>query len=322
VKRLESLLLGQIKDRGDQIKGTKVLVACSGGGDSMALLHLLVALRASLDLELKVAHVDHRLRPESAEDRKFVEEEAFRLDLSFYFEELSLANDYKGGLEMQAREARWSCLNEIAKNQGVRWIATGHTLDDHTETVLMRLARGSGMRALTPLPACQSPRWSPLIQMTRPTLRSYLSENRIPWREDPTNVLPITPRNRWRTILESIRDECPTFDEHLWDTHRQSESTLALAEQFVLALRPKAWDMDLSTKSILFKLREWNETEVAMIMNLAFKEWGDLRESRHLQNLSRWVCQGLHHQSEASNGGYILHLLPESQGMRLYKSEA
>lgn len=51
-----------------------------------------------------------------------------------------------------------------------------------------------------------------------------------------------------------------------------------------------------------------------------FQGMGDLRESRHLQNLSRWVCQGLHHQSEASNGGYILHLLPESQGMRLYKA--
>ncbi|MFM8987387.1 MAG: tRNA lysidine(34) synthetase TilS [Holophagaceae bacterium] len=319
VNRLESLLLGQIKDRGDQVKGTKILVACSGGGDSMALLHLLVALRASLNLILEVAHIDHRIRPDSGEDRGFVEEEASRLNLSLHARELSCLDGYPGGVEMQAREARWSCLKEIADQQGARWIATGHTLDDHTETVLMRMARGSGLRALTPLSACQSPRWSPLVQLTRSTLRSYLLENKTPWREDPTNALPFTSRNRWRMILKSIREECPSFDEHVWDTHRQSESTLALAEAFVASLRPQSWDLDLSTKSILFKPREWNETELAMIMNLAFREWGYLRESRHLQNLSLWVCRGLRSQLEASNGGYILSLLPDSEGMRLYK---
>ncbi len=321
MKRIESLLLGQIRDRGDQVTGTKVLIACSGGGDSIALLHLLVALRSSLDLDLKVAHVDHRLRPESSSDQEFVSNEASRLSLPFFSSALLLDKDSPGGLEMQAREARWSWLNKIAADEGSQWIATGHTLDDHTETVLMRLSRGSGIRVLTPLPACQSPRWSPLIQLSRLILRSYLSENKIPWREDTTNTLPFTARNRWRKILHSIREEAPSFDEHLWDTHRQSINTLALAEKFILALRPEAWDLVHATKSIIFKTREWNETEVAMVLNLGFKEWDYLRESRHLQHLSRWICEGLLKKIETSNGGYILDLLPESEGMRLYRGE-
>lgn len=322
MNRLESTLLGQIKNRGDQVEGQRILVACSGGGDSMALLHLLLALRSSLNLELTVAHVDHRLRTESEEDRKFVQEESTRLNINFKYEEVAINQSHPGGVEMKAREARWSCLRAIASEQNCNWIATGHTLDDHTETVLMRLARGSGMRALTPLPACQSPRWSPLIQLKRSILRTYLSDNQIPWREDPTNELPFTPRNRWRKILGAIRDESPVFDEHLWIIHQQSQSTLSLAEAWILAQKPKCWDLDFSTKSVLFKGRIWDEIQISMILNLAFKELGYLRESRHLENLSRWLCHALDNQSEGHNGGYILRLSTNSEGMRLYKYEA
>ncbi|HET8715177.1 MAG TPA: tRNA lysidine(34) synthetase TilS, partial [Holophagaceae bacterium] len=191
MNRFEADVLAQIRRRGDGVEGVKVLLALSGGGDSTALLAVLWSLRKSLGLELSLAHADHGLRAESAEDAAFVRDLARGLDLDL----AEACLDVKGhaeraglGLETAARDLRWAWLKAEAEACGAAVVATGHTQDDHTETVLLRLQRGGGAGALTPLPPRQGPRWSPLVECRRESLRRYLDGKGLPWREDPTNA--------------------------------------------------------------------------------------------------------------------------------------
>ena len=216
MNRFEATLLDQIRRREDDVQGCRVLVACSGGGDSTALLLALHALRKNLDLELMVAHADHRMRPGSEADAAFVGSLCRSLDLDLAEARLDVeahARRLSLGLETAARELRWAWLKEEALSSGAALVATGHTLDDHTETVFLRLARGGGSGSVTPLPARQDPRWSPLIQSRRMDLRDYLRAKRIPWQEDPTNDDPFTPRNRWRKLRSDWMGTAPDHAE-------------------------------------------------------------------------------------------------------------
>src|ERR1051325_10359385 len=129
-------------------RGDGVLAAVSGGPDSVALLHALCNLKNYFALRLEVAHVEHGIRgAESRADARFVAALADRLGIPFHIKELRLgsikAARCAGNLEAAAREARYRFLTGTARARGLNKIATGHTLDDQAETVLMRLFRGS-----------------------------------------------------------------------------------------------------------------------------------------------------------------------------------
>ena len=130
---------------------TEVLVAVSGGADSVALLHLLHKFAGRRAMGVQVAHLDHALRRGSRTDRRFVEQLARRLALPCIADrrEVSALRRRDESPEEAARRVRWEFLNEAAIRAGCRCIATGHTLDDQAETILMRLVRGAGATALT-----------------------------------------------------------------------------------------------------------------------------------------------------------------------------
>jgi len=130
----------------------KLLVAVSGGQDSVCLLHILVRLREELDIRLHVAHLNHQLRGAEAEaDARYVSELAHQLGIPATIEQ----RDVKGyqaqkrlSLEEAAREVRYSFLAQVAGSIGTERVAVGHTMDDHIETILMHLIRGTGTRGL------------------------------------------------------------------------------------------------------------------------------------------------------------------------------
>ena len=303
MNRFEADLLAELHRRGDSVQGCRVLVACSGGGDSTALLALLGALRKSLDLDLVVAHVDHGLRTESPEDAEFVRSlcRAWDLDLVETTVGVKAHAETRGiGLEMAARELRWAFLTEEARSCGAAVVVTGHTLDDHTETVFLRLRRGSGIRCLTPLPARQELRWSPLVGLRRAALRAYLEGRSLPWREDPTNAEPFTPRNRLRPLLEGLRAEMPDLDRHLLETHRQLEATDRLAERWMRASRGEAWT--LTPEGLRLAPGPWPLEELAWLLG---RTWPDLGSTAIL-DLAGWL-QGALSRSGGNRGGWVLH---------------
>jgi tRNA(Ile)-lysidine synthase len=149
---IEQRVLDFIREKKLVEGGDKLLVAVSGGADSVCLLHMLAALRQQLDIELHIAHLNHQLRgAESDADAVYVARLAKRLGIPATVESRDVKayqKQHKLSLEEAAREVRYSFLGEAAERAGAKAIATGHTADDNTETILMHLIRGSGTRGM------------------------------------------------------------------------------------------------------------------------------------------------------------------------------
>lgn len=189
----------------------RLVLAVSGGADSMAMLEL----SSELGLELEVAHVDHCLRPDSAEDAAFVEAEARRRGLPFHLERVKvrkLAHRWKTSLEAAGRKARYRFLRRLARRLGAL-AATAHTADDQAETVLMRLAEGGSPTGIWPRLGGWLVR--PLLRWRRDDLRRLLTERGLTWREDPTNLSSL-PRSRVRhQVLPAMESLNPNAVEGL-----------------------------------------------------------------------------------------------------------
>jgi tRNA(Ile)-lysidine synthase len=182
-------------------RGSAVLAAVSGGGDSVALLHLLAGASRGRELSIGVAHLDHGLRRGSRADRRWVEGLARELALPLHADRRDVAakRRKKESPEEAARRVRREFLLEIAESNGYELIATGHNLDDQAETILMRLARGAGATGLSGMsPAGPGPFVRPLLQLEREELREYLRRRDIGWREDPSNLDLRFDRNKLR----------------------------------------------------------------------------------------------------------------------------
>jgi tRNA(Ile)-lysidine synthase len=186
-----------------------VAVAVSGGGDSTALLALAAKWREQSNRQVLAVSVDHRLRPEAMAELQQVAELAAELGIPHTI--LTWQDwDGTGNLQDTAREARRSLIRDWAKTQGVVAVATGHNLDDQAETVLMRLARGSGvdgLAAMYPQEEFDGLNWiKPLLNLSRQELRAYLSERKIDWSEDPSNKDPSFDRVRFRQAAKVLAD--------------------------------------------------------------------------------------------------------------------
>lgn len=179
--------------------GETVLIAVSGGSDSVALLYLLQRLAARWNLSLRVLHVDHQLRSGSSREGEFVREVSVRLGIPAEVVTVTVAPE--GSPEAAARAARYRALEDHADRIGAHRIAIAHTADDQAETVLMRLLEGTGVRGLAGIPATRGRIIRPLLAERRETLRTLLIQAGIEWIEDPSNGDPRFLRNRIRHEL-------------------------------------------------------------------------------------------------------------------------
>src|SRR5215207_6696987 len=178
------------------------LVLVSGGPDSVALLRVIVALGG----EPVVLHVDHGLRgEESREDAEFVHDLCGRLGVRCEVRRLRLEDG--SNLQERARDERYGLADELVARLGLRIVATGHTADDVAETVLMNLARGTGLRGLAGIPPVRGGIQRPLIERTRKEILDYLGELDQSYRTDPTNLTGKYARNRVRLEVLPILEE-------------------------------------------------------------------------------------------------------------------
>jgi tRNA(Ile)-lysidine synthase len=175
--------------------GDTVLVAASGGADSVALLTTLVALAPAWRLRLHALHVDHGLREDSGRDAEFVRALGARLGVPVDVTRVQVG---PGSMEAAARAVRYGALEAWADRLGATRIAVGHTADDQAETVLMRLLGGAGVRGLAAIPPVRGRIIRPLIELRRQVLREALTAEGIAWVEDPSNRDPKFLRNRIR----------------------------------------------------------------------------------------------------------------------------
>ncbi len=230
------------------VRPGRALVAVSGGGDSLALLHLLHQVSADLRLELTVGHVNHGIHPKSGEWARITEARTDALRLPFVERVLALGSR---ATETVARRARYAALRALQQECGARYLVTAHHADDQVETVLFRLLRGAGPAGLAGIPV-RGPRGlrRPLLAFTRDEVRGWLHTEHPEVRavEDPANDDRTHGRVWLRTaILPLLRDRMPDVDRAL--VHA---SSLAMGER-------RAWEVLLRTDAAL-DLRVEDET--------------------------------------------------------------
>jgi len=229
-KTLAQRVINSIREQDLISAGDKLVVAVSGGADSVCLLHILAQHRSDLDVVLHAAHLNHQLRgAESDADAGYVSSLTRKLGIPAIIERQDVAayHDRKGGsLEEAAREVRYGFLARVAKSIGASKVLTGHTCDDHIETVLLHLLRGAGtaglcglqLRSALPCSKNSSPLEvvRPLLEITRQETVDYCRRHRLAPRSDSSNESLSFFRNRVRLeLLPVLRSYNPGIDRVL-----------------------------------------------------------------------------------------------------------
>jgi len=216
-------------------KGDKVLVAVSGGPDSVALLYALWEIRDEFNLDICVAHLNHKLRGrESEEDEKFVKNLASKLNLKFFSKSIDVKKEAKKkklSLEEGARLVRYRYLENLADRIKADKIALGHQADDQAETFLMRLLRGAGGVGLSGIPPKRGKIIRPLIETRREEIEKFLKEKGQSYRTDSSNLLPNYFRNKIRLLLLPMIKK--KFNPKIVEVLNRTSNIISFQQQYV-----------------------------------------------------------------------------------------
>ena len=220
------------------LSGETVVVAVSGGPDSMALLHVLSFLAPELELKLAAVYVDHGLRPaETIQEAELVQAQAQLLQIPWRVGRVNvhaLVRQKKLSEEHGARILRYEFLEKTAEEQGASKISLAHTADDQAEEVLLRLIRGSGRAGLSGMKMIRSNRFvRPFLGIPKSRLLQYLADKNIPFLEDSSNLERVYLRNRVRLYL---LPQLEKYNPNIRQTLRQTARILGDEEDLLAGL--------------------------------------------------------------------------------------
>ncbi len=300
-------MLDQVKKTIKQYRmltpGDRVLVAVSGGVDSVVLLYVLRALQEDMQLSLAVAHFDHAIRPDSAADAEFVKKLARSLKLRCYSERADVpayAKAQKLSLEVAARTLRYQFLERIAKAHNLNKIALGHTLNDQAETLLMRLLRGAGLEGLSGIPPVRPSGEltyiRPLIECTRDQIVAFAQAHKLSWCEDPTNYDTTIVRNKIRhELIPILKEYNPKVLDALGRTARLlAQAAHVLERQAEQALPTLITSENTHELALDLKgLVAMPEYLQALVLRRAIARVNPLcePEAAHIEALLRWLSR-------------------------------
>ena len=223
-----------LRAAGTPARGETLLLALSGGPDSTALLDALALLRRPRGFRLVAAHLDHGLRPDSAEDAVHCEAVCRQLGVPLRLgvaDVRARAAREHGGIEQAARDERYLFLRALRVEEQAAAIALGHTRDDQAETLLLRLLRGAGTTGLGAMRRRSGGLLRPLLGVSRAEVLVHLRERSLAWREDPTNADLGYRRNRVRHELLPYLEQW--FNPRVRDTLVRTAGLLADEAAFV-----------------------------------------------------------------------------------------
>lgn len=266
-----------------------VVVGCSTGPDSMALLDMLLKIREKYNLLLICAHVNHNVRKQSYEEREYIEK--YCLDNKIVFETMTIENYGDDNFHNEARNIRYNFFEDIVMKYNAKYLMTAHHGDDLIETVLMRIVRGSnlngysGFKKVIDLGSYKLVR--PLIAFTKEELVQYDEKNKVKYYIDSSNLKDKYTRNRYRkVVLPFLKKEEPNVHKKFL----KFSENLTLANEFIEKERDKAIKLVLENGKVniskFITLDKFIQKEILyFLMQIYYKDDLILLNDRHIELL-------------------------------------
>lgn len=260
-------------------KGDRVVVAVSGGPDSICLLHLLNSIKDRFNIEICAAHVNHCLRGAEADaDEEFVSEFCKQLNIEFYVKRVDinkLAKEEKLSSEMAGRKARYDFFEEVRRSFSGNKIAIAHNANDRAETILMRIIRGTGLDGMVGIKPIRDEIFvRPLINVSRNDIEKYCLDNKISPRIDKTNLERLYTRNKIR--LDLIPYIVNNFNEDVVASLNRLGDIVSIDNDYIQKNANKKYDIYCykDKNNIIIKKRAFCEHEaiVSRVLRKAINE--------------------------------------------------
>ncbi|WP_299247819.1 tRNA lysidine(34) synthetase TilS [uncultured Aquimarina sp.] len=312
-----------IEDHLSFLKEKKLLIACSGGLDSIVLTYMCHVL----SLDFGIAHCNFKLRGKESEgDEEFVSEVAKKMTVPFFvttFETEQYAKNHKLSIQMAARELRYDWFRELILEYQFDYVLTAHHKDDNLETFLINLSRGTGIDGLTGIPEINDIYVRPLLPFSRSQILEFAEKNAINWREDSSNSSTKYIRNKLRhDVIPELLGISPQFLQNFETTLDHLKQTSAFVKNQVDSVRKDVFEYsELDTIKIpIYKLQQYDEPKTYLYFLLkeyGFTAWDDIVQMLTAQS-GKQVFSTTHRL--VKNRGYLL-LCPiiEEVSDRVYK---
>ena len=277
-----NLLKTHIANRLDFLNHSKLLIAISGGIDSVVLTHLL----DKLGLNISLAHCNFNLRgKESDGDEDFVLELAENLDLEVFvqrFDTEVYAQDNKCSIQMAARELRYSWFEELADQLQFDYILTAHHADDNLETFLINFTRGTGLEGLTGIPEINKKFVRPLLPFSSENIEKYAKTNKVKWRNDSSNASTKYLRNKLRhEVIPVLKEINPSLLQSFQSTLNNLNDTADIVDESTNAVLKRAIET-IDENHLVFKISEFKKVNnpkaylFEIFKDYGFTEWHDV----------------------------------------------
>ena len=261
---------------------SKLLIAISGGIDSVVLTHLC----AQSHLNFSLAHCNFNLRgDESDADEIFITDLADLLDKEVFiqhFDTTAYAEEHKCSIQMAARELRYNWFTELAEQLKFDYVLTAHHADDNLETFLINFTRGTGLEGLTGIPVVNGLFVRPLLPFSNETIKAFAEENRIKWREDSSNASIKYLRNKLRhEVIPILKTINPNLLQSFQSTLDNLNDTADIVEESVQAVLNRAI-VNIDSKKVIYNISEFNKLNnpkaylFEIFKDYGFKEWDDV----------------------------------------------
>ncbi|WP_338648198.1 tRNA lysidine(34) synthetase TilS [Flavobacterium sp. KS-LB2] len=263
------------------LSGKKILLATSGGKDSMVMVHLF----QQLDYEIGIAHCNFQLRGmESFEDQNFVQEYAAANDIPVFitqFDTKAFAEDYKVSTQVAARELRYNWFYELLETEKFDYILTAHHADDNLETFLINLSRGTGLEGLTGIPEQNDRIIRPLLAFSQEEMEEYAKLNNIQWREDSSNASDKYLRNKIRHhLVPMLKDLNPNFLSSFHKTQTYLQEAQVMVEDASIMIYQQVAKQEEDTIYFdlkkLKKLPNYKSYLHQWLKEFGFSAWDDI----------------------------------------------
>ncbi|WP_298552780.1 tRNA lysidine(34) synthetase TilS [uncultured Algibacter sp.] len=264
------------------LKNSKLLIAISGGVDSVVLTHLCHQLK----LNISLAHCNFNLRgDESDADEDFVLQLAEHLDVEVFvqrFDTKQYAEENKVSIQMAARELRYEWFSELAKQLQFDYILTAHHADDNLETFLINFTRGTGLEGLTGIPEINGVFVRPLLTFSSKDIKAYAKANNIKWRDDSSNKSTKYLRNKLRhEVIPILKEINPSLLQSFQSTLENLSDTADIVEESTNAVLKRAIET-IDENHIAFKISEFKKVNnpkaylFEVFKDYGFTEWNDV----------------------------------------------